>query len=113
MARTISRKHAMELALTGALYPADEAERFGLVNRVVRAGEALAQAQAMAAGLAARSATTLAIGKRTFYQQAELGLSDAYVVASRAMVDNLLEADADEGIGAFLEKRAPRWEIEG
>jgi enoyl-CoA hydratase/carnithine racemase len=110
VARAISRKRAMEMALTGALYSADEAERFGLVNRVVPKGEALAQAQAMAAGLARRSPATLAIGKRAFRQQIELGLADAYGLASLAMVENLLHADSDEGIGAFLDKRPPRWE---
>jgi enoyl-CoA hydratase/carnithine racemase len=112
VARSISRKHAMEMALTGALYPAAAAERFGLVNRVVPVGQALEQAQKLAGDLAAHSAMTLAIGKKTFYEQVELNLGDAYALASRAMVDNLLQADAREGIGAFLEKRPPRWEQE-
>jgi enoyl-CoA hydratase/carnithine racemase len=112
VARTISRKHAMEMALTGALYSADDAKRFGLINRVVPSGRAQAQAQATAAGLAARSAATLAIGKKAFYGQVELGLTEAYALASRAMVENLLHADADEGIGAFIDKRPPRWENE-
>ena len=102
----------MEMALTGALYSADEAERFGLVNRVVPAGRALAEAQKLAADLASRSAKTLAIGKKTFYAQIELNLGDAYALASRAMVENLAPADADEGIDAFLEKRPPQWEHE-
>jgi enoyl-CoA hydratase/carnithine racemase len=110
--RTISRKHAMEMALTGALYSADEAERFGLINRVVPAGEALTEARKIASELAARSAKTLAIGKKAFYEQIELNLGDAYARASQAMVENLLHADADEGIGAFLEKRRPHWEDE-
>ncbi|WP_158817558.1 enoyl-CoA hydratase [Methylocapsa sp. S129] len=112
IARTISRKHAMEMAWTGALYSADDAERFGLINRVVPAGQALARAQEMAAGLAQRSAKTLAIGKKTFYEQVELSLSEAYAVAGRAMVENLLLPDAAEGIDAFLEKRPPQWERE-
>jgi enoyl-CoA hydratase/carnithine racemase len=109
IARTISRKHAMEMALTGDLYSAVEAERFGLVNRIVPAGQALATAQSLAARLATRSAATLAIGKKAFYQQVELGLADAYALASRAMVENLLHSDAAEGIEAFLDKRPPRW----
>jgi enoyl-CoA hydratase/carnithine racemase len=112
VARTMSRKHAMEMALTGALYSAEEAERFGLINRVVPAGHALAQAQEMAARLATCSASTLAIGKKAFYEQIELSLGDAYALASRAMVENLLHADAGEGIGAFLEKRPPQWKSE-
>jgi enoyl-CoA hydratase/carnithine racemase len=108
--RAVSRKHAMEMALTGALYLAHEAERFGLVNRVVPAGEALAEAQKLAAAIAARSAATVAIGKRAFYQQMEMPLAEAYALAARAMVENLAHADAGEGIGAFLDKRTPHWE---
>jgi enoyl-CoA hydratase/carnithine racemase len=110
IARTISRKRAMEMALTGELYSAAEAERFGLVNRVVPAGQALAQAQKLAQRLATRSAPTLAMGKKAFYQQVELNLADAYALASRAMVDNFMHPDAGEGAAAFLEKRPPRWE---
>ena len=108
--RSISRKHAMEMALTGALYGAADAERFGLINRIVPAGQALAEAQALAAAIAARSAATIALGKRAFYQQIEKPLSEAYAMAGQAMVDNLALNDATEGIAAFVEKRAPRWE---
>jgi enoyl-CoA hydratase/carnithine racemase len=108
--RAMSRKHAMEMALTGAFYSADQAERFGLINRVVPAGQALAHAQALGADLATRSAKTLAIGKRTFYAQIEANLGEAYALASRAMVENLALSDSREGIEAFLEKRAPQWE---
>jgi enoyl-CoA hydratase/carnithine racemase len=110
VARSISHKHAMEMALTGALYSAEDAQRFGLINRIVPAGEALAQAQNLASALAGRSSETLAIGKKAFYSQIELTLPEAYAVASRAMTDNLNHADAHEGVAAFLEKRPPRWE---
>jgi enoyl-CoA hydratase/carnithine racemase len=106
----VSRKHAMEMALTGKLYSAAEAERFGLVSRVVPAGRALAEAQAMAGELANRSEATLAIGKRAFYEQIEQPLDVAYALAAKAMVDNLAEPDSIEGIGAFLEKRQPHWD---
>ena len=95
------------MALTGKLYSAAEAERFGLVNRVVPQGQALAEAQALAREIAARSAPTLAIGKRAFYEQIEQPLDVAYALAAKAMVDNLAEPDCVEGIGAFLEKRQP------
>ena len=107
--RAMSRKHAMEMALTGKLFSAGEAERFGLVNRVVAEGQALSEAQALARTIAERSAPTLAIGKRTFYAQIEEPLDEAYALASRAMIDNLAEPDSVEGIGAFLEKRRPIW----
>jgi len=107
--RAVSRKHAMEMALTGKLFSAGEAERFGLVNRVVPESRALSEAQALARTIAQRSAPTLAIGKRTFYAQIEQPLDEAYALASRAMIDNLAEPDSVEGIGAFLEKRRPVW----
>ncbi len=107
--RTVSRKHAMEMALTGRLYGAAEAQRIGLVNRVVPEGRALAEARALAADIASRSAATLAIGKRAFNEQIEEPLAVAYALAAKAMVDNLAEPDAAEGIGAFLDKRQPRW----
>ena len=108
--RAISRKHAMEMALTGALYTAAEAERFGLVNRVVPEGRALREAQALAREIAERSAATIAIGKRAFYAQIEAPLRQAYALASKAMIENLAHPDSAEGIGAFLDKRAPKWE---
>jgi enoyl-CoA hydratase/carnithine racemase len=108
--RAVSRKHAMEMALSGDLYDAQTAERFGLVNRVVPAGAALAEARALAQRIAARSAATLAIGKRAFYRQVDLPLDEAYALAGRAMVENLLCADSAEGVAAFLDKRPPRWE---
>jgi enoyl-CoA hydratase/carnithine racemase len=107
--RVVARKRAMEMAMTGRLYGAAEAERFGLVNRVVPEGHALEEAQALAKTIAQQSAPTLAIGKRAFYAQIERPLDEAYAVASLAMIDNLAEHDSVEGIGAFLEKRRPRW----
>ena len=111
--RAIPRKRAMEMALTGRLYSAAEAERFGLVNRVVSEGGALEEAEALARTIARQSAPTLAIGKRAFYAQIERPLDEAYSIASLAMIDNLAEPDSVEGIGAFLEKRPPVWGRDG
>ena len=91
------------MALTGRLYSAAEAERFGLVNRVVPEGGALEEAEALARTIAHQSAATLAIGKRAFYAQIERPLDEAYAVASLAMIDNLAERDSVEGI-----ERIPR-----
>jgi enoyl-CoA hydratase/carnithine racemase len=107
--RTISRKRAMEMAMTGRLYSAAEAEHFGLINRVLPEGRALEEAQALAKTIAQQSAPTLAIGKRAFYDQIERPLDEAYSVASVAMIDNLAEPDCVEGMSAFLEKRRPTW----
>ena len=81
----------------------------GLVNRVVPAGEALTEAKQLAGVIASKSAATVKVGKRAFYEQREMGLKAAYDHASAVMVENMLARDAEEGIGAFMEKRAPDW----
>jgi len=111
--RAIPRKRAMEMAMTGQLYSAADAEHFGLVNRVVPEGRALEEAQALAKTIAQQSGPTLAIGKRAFYAQIEQPLDEAYAVASLAMIDNLAEPDCVEGMSAFLEKRQPTWTGDG
>ena len=107
--RAVSRKSAMELALTGDLIDARRAETIGLVNRVVAEGAALAEAQKLAGKIAARSSAVVALGKRAFQRQIETTLADAYRIASEAMIENLALADSEEGIAAFVEKRPPAW----
>src|SRR3954470_20703403 len=109
LARAVPRKAAMEMLLLGEMIPAAEAQRMGLVNRVVPAGAALAEAEALAQRIAARSAVTLRLGRRGFNAQAALPLAEAYAAAGQVMVENLLAEDAAEGIGAFLGKRQPEW----
>jgi enoyl-CoA hydratase/carnithine racemase len=109
LSRAVGRKAAMAMLLTGELVPAEEARAIGLVNRVVPDGELVAQTTALARQIAAKSALTLKIGKEAFYRQLEMGLDDAYAFASRAMTENMLAADAAEGIDAFLCKRPPHW----
>jgi enoyl-CoA hydratase/carnithine racemase len=109
LARAVPRKAAMEMLLLGEMVPAEDALRMGLVNRVVPAGEALSAALALALRIAARSAVALRMGKRGFNAQAAQPLAEAYATAGQVMVDNLLAADAAEGIGAFLGKRKPEW----
>jgi len=107
--RAVSRKAALEMAMTGQLFSAAEAQRFGLVSRVAPEGQALAEALALAKSIAEHSAASLAIGKRAFYAQIEHPLETAYALASKAMVDNLAEPDCIEGMAAFLEKRRPKF----
>ena len=109
LSRTVSRKHAMAMLLTGEVTGADEAVRIGLVNEAVPAGEALAAARELARRIASKPAHTLKVGKAAFYEQLEMGLADAYAHASAVMVDNMLHGDAEEGIGAFVAKRPPVW----
>ena len=106
LSRAAPRKAALEMLLTGEMIVSAEARRIGLVNRLVRTGEAGA---ALAEAIAARSAVAVRLGKASFHRQLGLCLADAYEDAARAMVENLMAEDAAEGIDAFLEKRAPRW----
>jgi enoyl-CoA hydratase/carnithine racemase len=110
LSRNLAPKHALEMLLTGEMVAAADAYRMGLVNRVAPEGEAMHEARRMAESIAAKSPLTLKIGKRAFYEQREMGLSDAYRHASAVMVENMLARDAEEGIGAFIGKREPRWE---
>jgi enoyl-CoA hydratase/carnithine racemase len=110
VSRAIGRKHALEMLLTGDMIPAERAVEMGLVNRVVPAEELTGEAMALAARIASKSPLTLKIGKEAFQRQLDLPLTDAYRVAAEIMVENMLARDAEEGIGAFLGKREPRWE---
>jgi enoyl-CoA hydratase/carnithine racemase len=110
LSRNVSRKHAMEMLLTGDMIDAAEAQRIGLVNRVVPAGSERAATLALARQIAAKSALTVKIGKEAFYRQLEMSLAEAYRYAADVMVENMLARDAEEGISAFIEKRPPSWE---
>jgi enoyl-CoA hydratase/carnithine racemase len=109
LSRNVAPKHAMEMLLIGDMVSAGDAARVGLVNRSVPAGSALDEALRMAEIIASKSTHTIRIGKRAFYEQSEMNLDDAYQHASRVMVENMLARDAEEGIGAFVEKRQPVW----
>jgi enoyl-CoA hydratase/carnithine racemase len=110
LSRNLSAKHAMEMLLLGEMVSAHDAARVGLINRVVGRGGALTEALRMAEIIAGKSAATVAIGKRTFYEQVEMPLADAYIHASTVMTENMLARDAEEGIAAFMDKRSPNWE---
>ena len=108
--RNLSRKHALEMALTGDQFDAATAERFGLINRSVPASKLEQATQDLAAKIASRSAESIARGKSAFYRQVEMPLDEAFELANQVMRDNLTsDGDAQEGISAFLEKRDPEW----
>ena len=110
LSRNVANKFAMEMLLTGDLTTAARAAEIGLINRAV-APETLRDAtMLMARKIAFKSSMTLATGKSAYYAQREMELSDAYVYASGVMVENMLTSDAEEGIGAFIQKRAPKWQ---
>jgi enoyl-CoA hydratase/carnithine racemase len=110
LTRAVGRKQAMEMLLTGEMVDANRAREIGLINSVVPEAELDEAVMTLAAGIAAKSPLTVAIGKEAFYRQAELGLAQAYDYAAEVMTRNMLARDAAEGIDAFLQKRAPVWQ---
>ena len=110
LSRNITRKAALEMLLTGEMVSAEEAARMGLVNHVVAPGAEREEAIKLARKIASKSSHVLKIGKEAFYRQLELPLADAYRYASQVMTENMMARDAEEGLCAFIEKRAPKWE---
>ncbi|MCP1336061.1 enoyl-CoA hydratase [Futiania mangrovi] len=109
LTRNVARKHAMEMLLTGEMIGADEAQAIGLLNRAVPQADLSATVRRLAETIASKSPLTLKTGKEAFYVQAEMGLADAYAYTARVMAENMMARDANEGIGAFVEKRPPTW----
>lgn len=109
VARNIGRKRAMEMLLLGEMIDAEDACAYGLVNRVVVKDKVLPKAMELAETIASKSMAANAIGKKTFYNQINAPLEEAYTCASKAMVENMMIEDANEGLDAFLEKRPPNW----
>ena len=107
--RTIGRKRALEMLLTGAPIDAETAVAWGLVNRVVAPDELEAATDELAQRIASASSLTIGIGKRAFYRQIDLGIDAAYELCQDVMSENAATDDAQEGMSAFLEKRAPTW----
>src|SRR6516164_4236564 len=110
LSRNVSPKHAMEMLLTGELITAEHAARIGLINTVTEPGRERDEALKLAKAIAAKSAVTVKLGKEAFYRQIEMPLHEAYSYTAEVMVENMLARDAEEGIGAFIDKRQPKWE---
>jgi enoyl-CoA hydratase/carnithine racemase len=110
LSRNVPRKQAMEMLLTGEPVSAAKAVAIGLVNRIVAAGTERDAAIALAQQVALKSAHTVKLGKEAFYRQAEMSLAGAYRYAAEVMTENMMARDAEEGIGAFIEKREPKWQ---
>jgi len=110
LSRAVSHKAALEMLLVGEPIDAQEAMRIGLVNRAVPEVELDGAVSDMAARIAGKAWRVLAIGKEAFGRQIEMGLEEAYTYTADIMVRNMMMADAQEGIDAFLGKRTPRWE---
>ena len=109
LARSMGRKQAMEMLLTGDFIDAAEAQRRGLINRVVPAGQLDDEVKKLTDSICAKSAVAVGMGKQLFYRQLEMGMEGAYQLASETMACNMMAEDAGAGIDAFMEKRKPEW----
>ena len=109
LSRNLSNKHSMEMLLTGDLISSDKALKIGLINNIKENENLKTHVETQAYKIAKKSSLTLKIGKKAFYKQIDMTLTEAYDYASNVMVENMLKLDAKEGIDAFLEKRKPQW----
>jgi enoyl-CoA hydratase/carnithine racemase len=105
----MGRKQAFEMLVTGDFISAAEAQRRGLVNRVVPADELDAEVAKLVDSIVAKPREAVALGKALFYRQLESGMDAAYVDAGQTMACNMMEPTALEGVQAFIEKRKPEW----
>jgi enoyl-CoA hydratase/carnithine racemase len=110
LSRNVSRKQAMEMLMTGEPISAQRAVEIGLINHAVPAGHERDAAIALAQKVARKSAHAIKLGKQAFYKQVEMNLADAYRLTAEVMTENMMAFDAIEGIGAFIEKREPKWQ---
>lgn len=110
VSRNLSRKHAMEMLLTGEFVDAETAVRYGLINRAVPADKLDESVQELVDAIVGKSAVAVRTGKEMFYKQLEMGMEAAYEYASTVMACNMMAQDAGEGIAAFIEKRPSQWQ---
>ena len=109
LARNVGRKQAMEMLLTGDFIDAQTALARGLVNRVVPPEKLDAEIKQLTDSILAKTPVAIKAGKQMFYRQLEMGLDEAYALASETMACNMMAEDAQEGIDAFVGKRKPQW----
>ena len=109
LSRNLGRKAAFEMLVTGDFISADQALARGLVNRVVDADRLDAEVDTLVSRIAAQPRAALALGKALFYRQLESGIAAAYGDAATTMACNMMDADALEGVQAFIDKRPPAW----
>jgi len=110
LSRNVHKKNAMEMLLTGDMIGSVKAKEIGLINDFVEAEKLTKTVMALADKIASKPSSTVATGKKAFYEQAEMSLSKAYEYTSEVMRNNLLRDDAKEGISAFIDKRSPDWQ---
>lgn len=111
LSRNLARKEAMEMLLAGEFIDAKTAKEYGLVNRVAAPEKLDDELAKMIQPIIAKPASVLALGKKMFYKQLEMSMSDAYRHASGVMACNFMMPEAAEGVDAFMQKRPPKWEL--
>jgi enoyl-CoA hydratase/carnithine racemase len=109
LGRAMGRKEAMEMLVTGDFIDAAEAQRRGLINRVVPSDQLDAEVKKLTDSICAKSSVAVAMGKQLFYRQLEMGLDAAYQLASETMACNMMTEDAAHGIDCFMAKEKPVW----
>jgi enoyl-CoA hydratase/carnithine racemase len=112
LSRNVGRKAAFEMLVTGELIDAASAMQRGLINRCVPADRLDQEIDRLAAAIVAKPPSAIAAGKRLFYRQLEMGVEAAYQLAGEAMACNMIDASAQEGVAAFIEKRPPKWGVD-
>jgi enoyl-CoA hydratase/carnithine racemase len=110
LSRNVHKKNAMEMLLTGDMISSKKAKEIGLINDFVEVEQLTKTVMALADKIARKPSSTVATGKKAFYEQTEMNLSKAYEYTSVIMKNNLLRDDAKEGISAFIDKRSPDWQ---
>ena len=109
VSRNVSRKKTMKMLLTGESITAQHAKEIGLINDYFQSSNLEEEVLKLAETIASKSNKVVKIGKKAFYKQLEMPLSEAYKYTSEVMSENMMALDAKEGISAFLEKRIPKW----
>ena len=109
LSRVVKSKHSMEMLLTGDFIDANKAKNIGLINNYFNEDSLVDEIRQMANKIANKSSQTVKVGKKAFYNQAQMKTDDAYKYASEIMIENMMNQDSNEGISAFLEKREPDW----
>jgi len=109
LSRVVKNKHALEMLLTGDFIHADKAKSIGLINNSFKEEDLSNEINLVANKISNKSSLTVKIGKKAFYNQSEMKITNAYQYASEIMIKNMMESDSEEGIKAFIEKRKPNW----
>lgn len=111
LSRNMPAKQAMEMLLTGGFIDADEAQRRGLINRVVPTEQLDTEIESLLQAILSKPQRAVALGKQLFYRQIEMGVEAAYQLAGQTMACNMIDPVAQEGVQAFIDKREPAWRM--